>query len=102
LQEQSWSSVGDLFNQSHASLRDDFEVSCPELDALADVLVCQPGCYGARMTGAGFGGCVVALVDAARVDDVVSHATAAYSRRFGTSPRGFVARSLGGVRSLDG
>jgi galactokinase len=102
LQEQDWSTVGDLFNQSHASLRDDFEVSCPELDALADALVCQSGCYGARMTGAGFGGCVVALVDAGRVDDVVSHATAAYSRRFGTSPRGFVARSLGGVRSLDG
>jgi len=101
LQAKGWPTVGELFNESHASLRDDFEVSCPELDALAEALVSQPGCYGARMTGAGFGGSVVALVDAPRVDDVLAGATAAYGKQFGT-PRGFVARSLGGVRSLDG
>jgi galactokinase len=102
LETKAWSTAGELFNQSHASLRDDFEVSCPELDVLADALISQPGCYGARMTGAGFGGCVVALVDAGRVDDVIAHATTAYLNRFGTTARGFVARSLGGVRPVDG
>jgi galactokinase len=53
--------VGRLMNASHASLRDDFEVSTPELDQLVDRLTATPGVYGARLTGAGFGGCAVAL-----------------------------------------
>ncbi|MGH9171236.1 MAG: galactokinase [Acidimicrobiales bacterium] len=56
-------SAGQLMNQSHASLAMDFEVSIPELDELADRLQSMPGVYGARMTGAGFGGCVVALAE---------------------------------------
>lgn len=55
--------LGELFRESHASLRDDFEVSTPALDALVDRLVDTPGVYGARLTGAGFGGCVVALAE---------------------------------------
>ena len=58
--------LGRLMNECHASLRDDFEVSIPELDQLVDVLRRVPGVFGARLTGAGFGGCVVAIVD----DDV--------------------------------
>ncbi len=53
---------GDLMNQSHASLRHDYEVSCPELDAMVAAARSVPGVYGARMTGAGFGGCTVSLV----------------------------------------
>jgi galactokinase len=55
--------AGSLMVQSHASLRDDFEVSTPVLDALVDRLVATPGVHGARLTGAGFGGCVVALTE---------------------------------------
>jgi galactokinase len=55
--------AGQLMIESHASLRDDFEVSTPALDALVDRLVATPGVHGARLTGAGFGGCVVALTD---------------------------------------
>ena len=55
--------AGQLMLDSHASLRDDFEVSTPALDALAERLARLPGVHGARLTGAGFGGCVVALVD---------------------------------------
>ena len=62
---------GELMLASHASLRDDFRVSTPELDALVGALV-DAGAHGARLTGAGFGGCVVALVDADEVDDVVT------------------------------
>jgi galactokinase len=49
---------------SHESLRDVYRVSCPELDAVVDAARAMPGVFGARMTGAGFGGCAVALVDA--------------------------------------
>ncbi len=55
-------SLGALMDASHASLRDDFEVSSPALDRMVEIARAQPGCYGARMTGAGFGGCAVALV----------------------------------------
>lgn len=55
--------VGELMVESHRSLRDDFEVSTPTLDALVDRLAVAPGVYGARLTGAGFGGCVVALAE---------------------------------------
>jgi galactokinase len=48
---------------SHVSLRDDFDVSCPELDVLVERLVATSGVFGARLTGAGFGGCAVALVE---------------------------------------
>jgi galactokinase len=55
--------AGRLMAESHRSLRDDFEVSTPALDALVDRLSALPGVYGARLTGAGFGGCVVALAE---------------------------------------
>jgi galactokinase len=55
--------LGRLMNESHASLRDDYEVSGPGLDAIVQVAVESPGCYGARMTGGGFAGCAVALVE---------------------------------------
>ncbi len=54
---------GRLMNESHASLRDLYEVSCPELDAMAHIAQSLKGCYGARLTGAGFGGCTVNLVE---------------------------------------
>ena len=57
--------AGRLMDESHASLRDDFDVSTPVLDQLADALRRTPGVYGARLTGAGFGGCVVALAEPA-------------------------------------
>lgn len=56
-------SMGELLGQSHASLRDDFEVSTPVLDELVDGLTSMPGVVGARLTGAGFGGCVVAIAE---------------------------------------
>jgi galactokinase len=60
--------AGRLMNDSHASLRDLYAVSCEELDLITEIARRQPACYGARMTGAGFGGCAVALVDAAAVE----------------------------------
>jgi galactokinase len=62
---------GVLMRDSHESLRTLYEVSCPELDALAEAARVLPGVHGARMTGGGFGGCIVALADAARAASVV-------------------------------
>ena len=62
LRRGDWEALGPLLRASHASLRDEYEVSCRELDLLADALNAQPGVLGARMTGAGFGGCVLAVV----------------------------------------
>jgi galactokinase len=102
LESHQWALLGGVLTRSHESLRSDYAVSCPELDVLVMSLTAQTGCYGARMTGAGFGGSVVALFDADAVEVAMAHAAVTYSGRFGITPRWFVARSLGGVRSLDG
>lgn len=60
--------LGRLMSASHVSLRDDYEVSGPGLDAIVEVAAASPGCLGARMTGGGFAGCAVALVEAAAID----------------------------------
>ena len=74
--------VGRLLVESHTSLRDLYEVSSPELDAAVDAAMSQPGCLGARMTGAGFGGCAVALVERMHV----AAFTAAVPRSFACVP----------------
>jgi len=71
---------------SHRSLRDDYEVSCPELDLLADLAAAAPGVFGARMTGGGFGGCVIALAGAAHTADFESAVAPAYSAATGRLP----------------
>jgi galactokinase len=72
---------GQLMNASHASLRDDYEVSCSELDLLVDLAVSETGVVGARMTGAGFGGCVVALVEAGSAAEVGARIANTYRSR---------------------
>ena len=72
--------IGRLMRASHESLRDDYEVSCPELDAMAEAAWGAPGCVGARMTGAGFGGACVALVAKRAVEEFTSATLAAYDR----------------------
>ncbi|MCA1248591.1 galactokinase [Massilia sp. MS-15] len=71
---------GELMNASHVSLRDDYEVSIPELDALCDALRAQPGVFGARLTGAGFGGACVALCRAGQAEGAAAAALAAYNK----------------------
>jgi galactokinase len=100
--ERDWNRVGHLLDASHASLRDDFEVSCTELDELVALLRSEADCYGARMTGAGFGGSAVALFVRGRGQAALASVADRYAARFGCAPGGFVARSLGGVRPLDG
>ena len=68
LEADDLATVGELFYASHASLRDDYAVSSPELDALVDIAHGTPGVIGARLTGAGFGGCTINLVHEDAVD----------------------------------
>jgi len=72
------SRTGALLAGSHASLRDDFEVSCAELDQLVDILSETPGVHGARLTGAGFGGCVIALAGRTALDALTERVLAEY------------------------
>jgi galactokinase len=71
---------GELMNASHASLRDDYEVSIPELDELVAQLRAQPGVFGARLTGAGFGGACVALCRAGQAREAANAALAGYNK----------------------
>ena len=92
--------LGRLLGESHASLRDDFGVSTPELDVLVEELVAA-GAFGARLTGAGFGGCVVAACDPDTVDAVAAAAVAGYRQRTGLEPTAFVCRAVDGAHRLD-
>jgi galactokinase len=78
--------LGALIRSSHESLRDDFQVSCGELDALVEIANGCPGVHGARMMGAGFGGCTINLVDPARADEIVHRISAEYGKILGREP----------------
>jgi galactokinase len=89
--------VGRLLNESHASLRDLYQVSCEELDLMAALAQSQPGCWGARMTGAGFGGCVVALVDSAAVEFFSAAVGPRYERQARRTPTLYVCQASAGA-----
>ncbi len=82
---------------SHRGLRDDYEVSCPELDALVEIAQPLPGVIGARMMGGGFGGCTINLVRAEAVADLTGVVEKEYRRRTGRDTRIFVTRITGGT-----
>jgi galactokinase len=88
---------GVLMDASHASLRDDFEVSCPELDIMVEILRTLGRVYGARMTGGGFGGCAIALVDEACEASVRREAARRYETATGLEPEVFVTTAGSGV-----
>jgi galactokinase len=89
--------MGRLMNQSHASLRDDFEVSGPELDAMVGRAQAHPACYGARLTGAGFAGCAVALVRASEIDAFTAAVSAGYHADTGRTPRVYACTASDGA-----
>ena len=78
--------TGKLMLQSHASLRDDYAVSCPELDVMVEAAMKQPGVFGSRMTGGGFGGCTVSLVRTAAVGEFMENLAKEYEARTGLHP----------------
>jgi len=88
---------GHLINETHASLRDFFEVSCPELDTMVEIAQSLEGCFGARLTGAGFGGCIVGLFDESEVDYAIEKLSVSYSKKTGLSSDVFVTCSSRGA-----
>jgi galactokinase len=92
---------GNLMQASHASLRDDFEVSCAELDTLVEAAMRVSGVLGSRMTGAGFGGCTVSLVPTHAVDEFIDNVSKAYSEATPYQARIFRTHPGDGVKRLD-
>ncbi len=93
--------AGRLMNDSHASLRDLYEVSSDELDLITELARRQPSCHGARMTGAGFGGCAIALVDARGVASFCDAVLTGYKARFDLPAALYACRPVAGARVLE-
>ena len=89
---------GHLMYRSHASLRDDYEVSCRELDLLVHLASSSPGVYGARMTGGGFGGCTINLVKTDAADGFKAHIAEAYSDAMGITPEIYICDPAQGAQ----
>jgi len=103
LEGRDWVGAGGYMYESHASLRDDYEVSCGELDMLVEIargLGEGSGVYGARLTGAGFGGCTITLVRGTEAERVRSRILEDYRRRAGIEAQSFISPPVAGVRLL--
>ncbi len=93
--------LGVLMNKSHASLRDDYEVSSDALNAMVEVAQSHGACYGARMTGAGFGGCAVAVIDARAANEFVRTTAAAYEQKTGHTPAIYICQATNGAEIVE-
>lgn len=92
--------LGALMNASHASLRDDFEVSSPALNTMVELAQGEAACFGARMTGAGFGGCAVALVQETAVADFVQSVGERYQAATDLTPTLYVCQAAAGAELM--
>jgi galactokinase len=103
LRAGNWSALGKLMYESHASLRDDYEVSCKELDAVVEIaqgIGTKGGVFGCRMTGGGFGGCAVALVKAVEAERISKLFMEDYERKLRNIANTFATRPGRGARVL--
>jgi len=105
IRASNWPAVGQLMYASHASLRDDYEVSCRELDAVVEIaesIGLPGGVYGCRMTGGGFGGCTVALVKTTAVEAITQKITTDYRMKTGLDATVFSSRPAAGATVIRG
>lgn len=100
LEQNDWPVLGHLLSASHRSLRDDFEVTGPELDTIVAAAEAHPECLGARMTGAGFGGCALALVERDRLGHFCAHVGRNYHDAVGLSAEFIISPAVAGVHTL--
>lgn len=101
LEAGAWERFGRLMDESHVSMRDDYEITCPEVDGLVAIARSQPGVLGARMTGGGFGGCTVSLVESGAVEDFMVAVGTAYENATGLKADIFACRPSEGAGPLD-
>jgi galactokinase len=105
IRASNWTTVGQLMYASHASLRDDYEVSCKELDIVVEIaesIGLKGGVYGCRMTGGGFGGCTVALVKTEAVKAITDKIATAYKAKAGIDAAIFSSRPAAGATVIKG
>lgn len=100
LQAGDLKAFGALMNASHLGLKNDYEVSSPELDILVEAALTVPGVFGSRMMGAGFGGCTISLVEADAVPAFRESVTAEYERATGRTPKFYVVTIEAGTRLM--
>ena len=93
----NWSVAGELLYASHDGLKQDYEVSCPELDFLVENIKRLSGVWGGRLMGGGFGGCTINLVESEKMEELTSIITAAYHKQFGVSPKYYIASTGDGA-----
>lgn len=101
LEKRDYEKVGQLLYQSHASLRDNFEVSTPEIDILVEIALEQEGVYGARITGGGFGGCVVCFVKSEKAEAVMKTMEEEYKKKTGIQCDAFITKPEQGARVMN-
>lgn len=102
LRSNNLEQFGELMAKSHASLRDDYEVSCDELDLMVELASKYRGVYGARMTGGGFGGCTVNLVKIDAVEDFKATVAREYQQKLGLQSDIYVCTAAEGAREITG
>jgi galactokinase len=100
LQKGDLPRFGQLMYDSHSSLRNDYEVSCPELDLMVEIASLLPGVYGARMTGGGFGGCTVNLVRTDQLEGFRAEVSARYKAGTGRDPAIYVTDAAEGAEEV--
>ncbi len=103
IQASDWDTVGRLMYDSHRSLREDYEVSCPELDTVVEIaqaIGAAGGIIGCRMTGGGFGGCAVSLVKTEAIQRTTRALDAAYEKKIGQQVNIFSSRPAAGAGVL--
>jgi len=100
IEQRQWDRMGALMTRSHESLRNDYEVSCQELDLLVALAMSERGVYGARMTGGGFGGCVIVLVETDQIEAVADSISGQYGDRIGWAPECYRVQAGAGAREI--
>jgi len=100
LEQADITAFGRYMDESHRSLRDDYEVSCRELDIMTALARKLPGVYGSRMTGGGFGGCTISLVESSHVEDFVNQVASGYASQTGLTPDVYVCRAEEGAKEV--
>jgi len=101
LEQGNMIAFGKLMTESHESLKNDYEVTGLELDSIVTEALIAPGCIGARMTGAGFGGCAIALVENSKLEDFKERVAKGYNKTTGLTPDFYEASIADGVRFLE-
>ncbi|QOX65707.1 galactokinase [Anoxybacterium hadale] len=100
LKEENLMKFGRLMNDSHRSLRDDYQVSCEEIDCLVELAWNHPGTIGSRITGGGFGGCTVSIVNQDSVDSFIDHLRKGYQHATGYDAEFYLIETGDGVKEL--